>query len=485
MAMDRLRYFTGLFLEEPDFTTEQTYHLTLRRMMNFGVFTPGVLFGLTVNRVATNRVRVDPGMAVDRNVAASQGREVVLTAARIVDLSGFANGSQVYIALSYNEQPSAPKPPLNIESRISEEPQVVPVLDTGSGFTLDKNLNMILGKVRVGDLSVPDITERQLASLLLAGGGVGGAQAPTIASLVFLIPPRQGAPNVTMTIFGTNLGNNPAVTVLDTLSNPDPQITATINAGASTNTNLVVNLAISATAAVGNRLVRVQTDGGTVVTIPTGATAFTVLPPFPTITSINPVFGRQTVSVPVTIIGTNLGGGTAMTVLMNDTSADPNTTVILGAVTAGGTNLSATINVGAAAAPGGRIIRITTNGGSVDSPASFFTVRPAPVIKSLVPASQGLGQTFQIRGSDIRDPNLAVNTPATGTVVRFVDPGNPGNFVTAATGTVRADIAVALGPQVVEIVVPARGTVPVNANVTLQIENATAVSPVQFNFFGQ
>ncbi len=139
MAVDRLRYFTGLFLEEPDFTLEQSYHMLMRRRMNYGLLTQGVLFGLTVAREATDRVRVDPGMAVDRDNVGTQAREIILTAARVVPLSTFANGSQVYIVASYSEQPSGPKPPQNIEARVSEDAQIQAVLDSGAGFTGDKN----------------------------------------------------------------------------------------------------------------------------------------------------------------------------------------------------------------------------------------------------------------------------------------------------------------------------------------------------------
>src|SRR5439155_10924599 len=142
MAVERLKYYTGLFLEEPEFTLEQMYHLGMRRRLNYALFNSGVLFGLDVTKEAVDRVRVDPGMAVDRVDASSQGREIVLTAARQVSLTGFGGGSNVFIVLSYNEQPAAPKP--NIESRMSEEPQIQAVLDTGGGLTLDPNLNIAL-----------------------------------------------------------------------------------------------------------------------------------------------------------------------------------------------------------------------------------------------------------------------------------------------------------------------------------------------------
>src|SRR5439155_10022448 len=168
--------------------------------------------------------------------------------------------------------------------------------------------NIALARVLVGDLSVPDVVppNRRVAQLRMGGGSAPGG-APTVASLGFSAPPQQGA-SIIMNITGTNLGANPQVAVLTLVATPDPQITAVINLGASNNNLLVVNLTIAAGAALGDRLVRVATDTGTVTTTSAGATVFTVVPPGPTVATINPTVGRQTVNVPVTIVGTNLTG---------------------------------------------------------------------------------------------------------------------------------------------------------------------------------
>jgi hypothetical protein len=65
-----------------------------------------------------------------------------------------------------------------------------------------------------------------------------------------------------MTITGNNLDNHPVVIVLDTSGNNDPKINSTINAGSSTSTSLAVTLAIAADALLGDRSVRIHTDGG-------------------------------------------------------------------------------------------------------------------------------------------------------------------------------------------------------------------------------
>lgn len=481
MAVERLSYFTGLFLEVKEFTLEQSYHLEMRRRLNFGLFTPGILFGLAVVREAVDRVRVDPGMAVDSHQVENQGREIVLAGPRTINLSTFANGDQVYITISYHEQPTTPKPPINIESRITEDPIIETFRDTGAGFTGDKNLKIILAKVRVGDLSPPDLSERQLAQNRLGGGAGPGPGAPTISNINFNNPTNQGA-TVQMTITGTNLGNNPQVTILDNVNNPDANITATINAGSSSNTTLVVDLVIGASAALGGRRVRVQTSSSGMVI--SNVNTFTVNPPAPVINSISPSRGRQTVSVPITITGANLSPNPVVTILPNNSNTpDPNIVVTLGAVTA--TTVSVTLSIGSAAAPGGRQVRIQTASGVATSPVDFFTVRAAPVIKSISQTSQAVGQPIIIRGSDIRDDTLNPGNPAAGTTIRFVDPASNANFVLGTNPTVLSDVSTAAGPQRAEVTVPPRGTLPANpspVNIILQIEGATAVSPQQFTF---
>ncbi len=270
------------------------------------------------------------------------------------------------------------------------------------------------------------------------------------------------------------------MTVLDATSNPDATITAAINAGASSNTSLVVNLTIGAAAPVGPRLVRVQTDGGTVTTDSSGSTAFTIIPPTATITSINPTTGRQTVAVPVTINGSNLTGAT-VSVLLNNGAPDANVTVSAVNVLAGGNSLTATFTIGGAAAPGGRIVRITTTGGPTNSAPNFFTVVAAPVIQTFVPISQSAGQTINVRGTNIRNPALLVGSPATGTTVRFEDPANILNNVAATLVSVFPDDLG--GSQHVQVTIPVKPVLfPNTVNLSVTIDGARAVAPAQFIF---
>lgn len=470
MPVQRLHYFTGLFLEEPDFTLEQTYHLEMRRKMNFALFNSGILFGLDVDREAPERIRIDPGMAVDRNGFESQGREIVLTESRTVDLSGFDNGDQVYITISYDARQTNPKPPSDIASRWTEDPIIQLFKDDplNPGFPADQNLKIILAKVRKGDLSDPDLSERQLAQIRLGGGGGISPGGPTITNIEFDNPPSQGSA-VTMTIRGTNLANNPDVTVLLSSGDPDSDIISSIDFGSSDNIALVVNLTIASGAGLGNRKVRVRTDDGEIVE----ENAFDVLPPAPVLSNITPVSARQSVTVPATINGSNLNANPRNPkILFSDNSEDTNVTITIDSAASDGTSLNVTLVIALAATVGGRKVQIQTDGGLVTSAVGFFTVNAAPVVKSILPSSATEGSEIQIRGSDIRDETLNPGDPATGTVVRFVDPTNSANFVEAATPNVGSDISPTQGPQRVLVNVPLKGGLPTTVNIELQIEGA-------------
>lgn len=476
MAVKRLRYFTGLFLEEQDFIDEQSYHLQMRRRLNFALFDPGVLFGLTVAREATDSVRIDPGMAVDRYLAQSRGREIVLSEARTVDLSGFANGDEVYITISYRQADTDPKPPSNNASRVTEDPLIETFRDEGSGFTGDTNLKIILAKVTVGNLSAPNLSERQLAQIRL-GGGAGPSLGPTITSVSLSAAARPGS-SIVMTINGTNLGNSPAVTIFDNGS-PDPNITAGIDAVASSDTALVVNLTIAPAAAEGSRRVRVQTSEGDT----TRSNAFTVIPPLPEITGISPESARQTVTRTVTITGQHLdspGGSTVVTVLRNGGVVGPvGVTATVNSVAGDGQSLSADLTIDASAAPGGRRIQVQAAGGTGVSSDDLFMVVSRPIVDSLVPSSAPASAQIQVRGTEIRTD--APNSNASATTVRFVDPANNANFAVGANPWAMNDTGAGL--QRVRVDVPPK-PIPdpqVEVNVVVIIEDAES-DPVTFTY---
>jgi hypothetical protein len=71
--VERPYYANGRRLAAGDLRLEQHYHIAMRRMLNRGLFTAGVVNGLEVTKVDATQVRVAPGLALD-----PAGREIVV-----------------------------------------------------------------------------------------------------------------------------------------------------------------------------------------------------------------------------------------------------------------------------------------------------------------------------------------------------------------------------------------------------------------------
>ncbi|MDJ0594333.1 MAG: hypothetical protein QNJ72_30885 [Pleurocapsa sp. MO_226.B13] len=122
----RLRYFTNQFMEEPDFTDEQNYHLDRRHRHNRLLHSPGIAEGLEVEKTDAKEVKVTPGTAIDL-----EGQEIVQSEESLLDLSDSTNyppNSEVYITIRYNEElrPEDRQSPdrENTETRITEKPSI-------------------------------------------------------------------------------------------------------------------------------------------------------------------------------------------------------------------------------------------------------------------------------------------------------------------------------------------------------------------------
>jgi hypothetical protein len=127
MTLERLNYYPGQRLDAADFKDEQRYHLEMRRRLNQGLFTPGVVSGLEVSKVTgePRRVRVAPGLALD-----PLGRPAVLVKAAIVDVPNqppSTTPGYYYLLLRYGEEavPGGTRecaPGTAAPSRIAERP---------------------------------------------------------------------------------------------------------------------------------------------------------------------------------------------------------------------------------------------------------------------------------------------------------------------------------------------------------------------------
>ena len=98
MSVKRVNYFTHQFLREHDFKAEQEYHVAMRRQHNRMLHGWGVIQGLEVKRKSDHEVAIEPGVAID-----NLGREIVLEAPAVVELTLFGPGSHAYVTIAYDE----------------------------------------------------------------------------------------------------------------------------------------------------------------------------------------------------------------------------------------------------------------------------------------------------------------------------------------------------------------------------------------------
>ena len=158
----RLNFFKHQFLRASDFIDEQKYHMEMRRRHNRTLHTWGIAgSGLKVTFAqGATAVSVSPGMAVD-----NQGREIVLTEDRTVELSGFQSGAALYITIAYGEKQTNPTNETGAEgnTRWTEDPQ----LQASLAKPGDVGTNIVLARVTRNALVVNgvDETERRAAGV--------------------------------------------------------------------------------------------------------------------------------------------------------------------------------------------------------------------------------------------------------------------------------------------------------------------------------
>jgi hypothetical protein len=106
--MKRLNYFKHQFLEERDFQDEQRYHIEMRRRHNRALHSWGIAEGLQVTQRGEREITIGPGMAIDH-----EGREIMLTADLVHDLSAFRHLAEVWVSIAYHEEHQAADRDLN------------------------------------------------------------------------------------------------------------------------------------------------------------------------------------------------------------------------------------------------------------------------------------------------------------------------------------------------------------------------------------
>jgi hypothetical protein len=199
--------------------------------------------------------------------------------------------------------------------------------------------------------------------------GTCAPAAPVPTPAITGFTPTSGVAGAAVTITGTGFTGvsivafNGATAVVN--SNTDTQITTNVPFAATTGP------------------ISVTTPGGTTQS----ATAFTVTPPAPVVTSFTP--GNGPVGTAVTITGTGFTGATQVT--FNGTTA------VFTVATA--TSITTTVPAGATTGT----IKVTTPGGAATSAATFTVTAPvvgAPTIISFTPTAGGANTVVTITGTN-------------------------------------------------------------------------------------
>jgi hypothetical protein len=161
----RLHYFDHQFLREKDFTDEQKYHTEMRRLHNQLLHTSGIAEGLEIPRPkkGDTKVTINKGTAYD-----SQGREIVLTESRPLDLLRWPPGAPVFVKIAYSEVETHPTSETGMtgNTRYTEDPLIEDSLDDST----DYGKKLVLARVIRDGTTITGIDD----SMRLKAGSVVG-----------------------------------------------------------------------------------------------------------------------------------------------------------------------------------------------------------------------------------------------------------------------------------------------------------------------
>ena len=279
----RVNYFDHQFLRVADFSDEQRYHVTMRRLHNQQMHTPGIAQGLTVT-LSGSTVTVAGGLAID-----NQGQEIYLAGPATLDASTLPTPGSAYVTIAYGEQTSdtTTEPGGQGDTRWTEQPKLslAPNLPTDT-------LTLVLGKVTrqdattftvdttgrsggVGSVGVPSApppplpTDLVANSLSLQGSAVAQAQwpkltcsAPNQAALAGSLTASSGITAQSGSMGGVNLGQTGAgAASLGTISSPMFNVSQPLNCVPGPNPP-------SATTAVSGTF---KSSGGTLIIFASGS----------------------------------------------------------------------------------------------------------------------------------------------------------------------------------------------------------------------
>ncbi len=161
MSKERLNYFTGEFLKEDDFRTEQQYHVDMHRLHSKNLHEWGIADGLDVTfKPGEKKITISEGMAVD-----AEGKQIVLDEPKEIDLST-STLTTVYISIFYKETFGDSRTDTGITgfARVIEEPEL-----KYPGKPSDPSTALILAKVTLNPdktIVAVDPSERKRAGVV-------------------------------------------------------------------------------------------------------------------------------------------------------------------------------------------------------------------------------------------------------------------------------------------------------------------------------
>lgn len=247
----RLNYYDHEFLRATDFTAEQTYHMSMRRLHNQVLHTWGVAQGLTL-ALAGTAVTVAPGVAID-----SQGREMVVATPTNLDLSNMPLNTTQYVTIAYGEQTSdhTTETGGDGDTRWTEQPTI----SMATSLPADTSLSLLLGQItraQDGSFSLntsslvpaaavtpPDITAN---SLTLKNSATSQAQWPRLSSAAA----NQATLNGNLAATGDLSCNN--LTATGNLSGAAANVTGTLTCDHVVQNNPAADLKVSNSVSVGS-----------------------------------------------------------------------------------------------------------------------------------------------------------------------------------------------------------------------------------------
>ena len=175
--VERLNYVNGRRLQAGDFKLEQDYLIEMRRRLNRGLFTPGVVNGCGVRQVqgSATKVEVDCGLVLD-----PKGREMVLTSRRELSVPSQPPVTRLkgyFLVMTYAEEALTGEdpdcgPPIREAARVREQPELrwtetLPShahCDSGVGTPLDCGVVLALVSLKDCEITLVDTSLRQLAN---------------------------------------------------------------------------------------------------------------------------------------------------------------------------------------------------------------------------------------------------------------------------------------------------------------------------------